>query len=151
MTENARAVKPAQPVNMQVLSNPANLSPVREAVRRSAGAAGFQEADVEQIALAVDEALTNVIKHGYDGRHDQPIDIRIELVAEPGQTGLRCVIRDFGKAVDPDAICGRNLDDVQPGGLGVHIIRTVMDEVSYGPAEGGGTRLDMLKWKKQHG
>ena len=134
-------------VEMRVLSDPANLRAVREAVRRSAGEVGFSEADAEQIALAVDEALANVIKHGYDQRYDQPIDIRIEPVAASGRSGLGLVIRDFGATVDPGTICGRDLADVRPGGLGVHIITSVMDEVRYESAEGGGTRLSLVKWR----
>jgi anti-sigma regulatory factor (Ser/Thr protein kinase) len=57
------------------------------------------------------------------------------------------VVRDYGRAVDPATIRGRDLSEVRPGGLGVHIIRSIMDEVCYEPAAGGGTRLNMLKWK----
>jgi anti-sigma regulatory factor (Ser/Thr protein kinase) len=136
-------------VEFRLMSDPAHLGQVRDAVRRAAGEAGFAEADREQIALAVDEALTNVIKHGYGGRHDQPIDVWIEAVTQEERCGIRIVVRDFGKPVDPDSICGRDLDDLRPGGLGVHIIKTVMDDVSYKPDAGGGTRLTMLKWKQR--
>ena len=142
---------PPEPTDIRIPSDPAKLCVVREAVRRSTQEAGFEDPDAEQIVLAVDEALANVIKHGYGGRHDQPIDIRIEYAAEPGRIGLRFVIRDFGRTVDPRTIRGRDLDDVRPGGLGVHIMRTVMDEVRYAAAEGGGTRLDMLKWNTAGG
>jgi anti-sigma regulatory factor (Ser/Thr protein kinase) len=134
------------PVELRVASHPANLAKVRHAVTEFASALGFCEADVDKLVLAIDEAMANVIKHGYDRQPDQPIDVRLEPVAESGRVGMRTVIRDYGKTVDPDSICGRDLDDVRPGGLGVHIMRTVMDEVNYARAEGAGTRLTMLKW-----
>jgi anti-sigma regulatory factor (Ser/Thr protein kinase) len=59
---------------------------------------------------------------------------------------LECDVRDFGRQVDPSTIRSRSLDEVRPGGLGVHIIRSVMDEVEYSRAEGGGMRLRMLKY-----
>jgi anti-sigma regulatory factor (Ser/Thr protein kinase) len=149
--EGKIAVVPLEPIDIRIPSDPANLCTVREAIRRSAAGAGFEEPDTEQIVLAVDEALANVIKHGYGGCRDQPIHIRIEYAAEPGRSGVRFVIRDFGKSVDPRTICGRDLDDVRPGGLGVHIMKTVMDEVRYAPADGGGTRLEMLKWNSAGG
>jgi anti-sigma regulatory factor (Ser/Thr protein kinase) len=136
------------PVAIRIESDPACLGRVREAVRRAALNVGFPEADGEQITLAVDEALTNVIKHGYGGRNDQWIDVWIDEVAEQRRAGIRIVVRDFGRRVDPTTICGRDLNDLRPGGLGVHIIKTVMDDVSYAPDEWGGTRLTMLKWKQ---
>jgi hypothetical protein len=60
-------------------------------------------------------------------------------------TGLRIVIEDLGRQTDPGAIKGRDLDDVRPGGLGVHIIREVMDEVVYEKRPGGGMRLTLVK------
>ncbi len=137
-----------QTVEMEILSHPSNLSKVRTAVTSFATAVGFREAAVHNLVLAIDEALTNVIKHGYGGRADQSIEVRLEHVVESGRSGMRTTIRDYGMAVDPDSICGRNLEDVRPGGLGVHIIKAVMDEVTYVQAEGEGTRLTMLKWNQ---
>jgi len=140
--------KQGEPVELTVDSHPANLAKVRNAVTEFASALGFCEADVDKLVLAIDEAMANVIKHGYDRQPDQPIDVRLDAVAESGRVGMRTTIRDYGKAVDPASICGRDLDDVRPGGLGVHIMKTVMDEVSYTRAEGSGTRLSMLKWNR---
>jgi serine/threonine-protein kinase RsbW len=110
---------------------------------------GFGSDDVSQIVLAIDEALANVIKHGYGGQCPQPIDIHIAALGPPERQGLRVAIRDFGRQVDPAQICGRDLDDVRPGGLGVHIMRSVMDEVAYDRAEGAGMSVTMTKWVKR--
>ncbi len=109
---------------------------------------GFDDGQISRLVLAVDEAIANVIKHGYGGRRDRPVELCLEAIEEQGTRGVRFVIRDFGKQVPPETICGRELDDVRPGGLGVHIIRSVMDRVNYAPAKGGGMRLEMVKLNK---
>ena len=57
-------------------------------------------------------------------------------------------LRDYGTKCDPDCIKGRDLDDVRPGGLGVHIIREIMDEVTYDTGHEVGTELKMTKFLK---
>jgi anti-sigma regulatory factor (Ser/Thr protein kinase) len=99
----------------------------------------------------VDEALTNVIRHGYDNRRDGKIFVRIvTLQNEDGDEGLEIRIRDFGKQVDLVRICGRDLADIRPGGLGVHLIRAMTNTAEYSHAEGGGMVLTMRKFKSHH-
>jgi anti-sigma regulatory factor (Ser/Thr protein kinase) len=109
------------------------------------------------MALALDEALCNVIRHGYKQAADRPIWITITPVGgittpeemhkngNPVQ-GIRIVLEDEAVQVDPSQIKGRQLEDIRPGGLGVHIIHEVMDDVRYEKREGGaGMRLTMMK------
>jgi anti-sigma regulatory factor (Ser/Thr protein kinase) len=132
---------------LELVSNPIYLCGVREMVAQSAKRLGFADPQCSQIALAVDEALTNIMKHGYERR----LDGRIWLKLLPTQTSsgpvLEVVIEDEAKQVDPCIIKGRDLEDVRPGGLGVHIIKEVMDEVRYEKRGGdtGGMRLTMIK------
>ncbi len=103
---------------------------------------GMGDEDASNVVLALDEALTNVIRHAYDGQPDQPIDITIV----PMDDELSVIVRDYGKVADRAKIHSRDLDDVRPGGLGVHIIHECMDSVEYLPApSGGGTILIMTK------
>src|SRR4029434_8191323 len=89
---------------------------------------GFSEEACGQIALAVDEALCNVIRHGYERRKDGPIWVSLwPMDSNGGGPGGRIVIEDEAKQIDPEEIKGRDLDEIRPGGLGVHIIRQVMD------------------------
>jgi anti-sigma regulatory factor (Ser/Thr protein kinase) len=122
---------------------------VRETLTVLAEQVGFEADATAQLVLALDEALANVIKHGYGGRCAEPIDICMTPLWENGCGGVRVSIRDFGRQVDPAEICGRDLDDVRPGGLGVHIMRSVMDEVEYGRADEAGMRVTMTKWVKR--
>jgi serine/threonine-protein kinase RsbW len=128
-----------------IRGEPCELSKVRDEVRVMSESVGFSEHESGQIMLAVDEALTNVIRHGYGGPCDKPISVKIDEKTDDGCRVLTFVIRDFGRQVDPTLIWGRDLEDVRPGGLGVHIIRTVMDEVEYSAVEGGGMLLVMSK------
>ncbi len=129
-------------LEINILSNPAELERVRQEAETFAIQIGMDEADVCRVVLALDEALTNVIRHAYEGAKDQPIEIM--LIYFDGE--LAIVVRDYGRVVHPSAIHSRDLDDVRPGGLGVHIMHECMDEVDFSPAEsGGGTVLTMIK------
>lgn len=133
-------------VRVELLSHPLYLCGARDLVTSVARRLGFGEASAGRIALAVDEALCNVIRHGYDRRTDQPITIELSPLGPPeAAEGLRVVIEDRGRQVEPEQIRGRDLRDLRPGGLGVHIIREVMDRVVYEKREGAGMRLTMEK------
>lgn len=133
---------------LEVTSDPQNLPRLREDVREWILARGWSERQAGELVLALDEAVTNVIRHGYDGRPKQRILVSAEVVSDPQEgEGVELRVRDYGKQVDPEKICGRDLDDVRPGGLGVHIIRAMTSTCEYQRAEGGGMRLIMRKYK----
>lgn len=134
-------------VRMSITSTPRCLPVVRAAAERMASEGGFSPTDAHSISWAVDEALTNVIRHGYQSAAGQPIEVTLEPVrCEDGRTGMRVIVRDFGRQVDPCTIKGRPLDEVRPGGLGVHVIQTVMNEVEYSCPSDGGMLLRMVKY-----
>ena len=141
--------RPPGAVDLAVPSSPKSLAVVRGAVERMAKLEGFDEHEVGHIVLAIDEALANVIKHSYRGAPDRPIHVRLEPAPECEGGGLIVTVRDYGQTVDPACIKSRDLQDVRPGGLGVHIIRSVMDEVKYSCPAGGGTQLRMVKYCKK--
>jgi len=132
-------------VELRLLSHPRNLCVARAAVEALLRRLCCDDGDAARVVLAVDEALSNVIRHGYDGRNDQPIWLRLWCNGDAAATGLRIVIDDEGRQVDPAQIVPRELEEVRPGGLGVHIIREVMDKVSYSARPGGGMSLSMTK------
>lgn len=132
-------------VVLHLTSDTANLAGLRDAVTTAAVRTGFVEPAVSQVVLAVDEAIGNVIKHGYDGRPGQPIDVSIETICRGERKGLEVTVCDCGRQVDPEKIVGRRLEDVRPGGLGTHIIRSVMDEVEYSLGRPRGMKLRMAK------
>ena len=135
-------------IELHISSNPEYLRVVRHAVRQVGLVVGFAEKTREMIALAVEEALTNVIRHSYGGPCDEQIVIKLNRIDDDpeGRVALEIIVRDFGRKVDPETIEGRDLDHFRPGGLGVHLIKSVMDEVEYRSAQGQGMVLQMKKY-----
>jgi len=118
-----------------------SLVMVRRAVEASATLCGFSKEQTQDIILAVDEACQNVVRHAYAGALDG--DMVVDVRREKG--AYLVLIRDFAPSVDPAIIKSRALDDVRPGGLGVHFIREVMDTMDYLPPPDGQGNLLRLK------
>ena len=135
-------------LHLEIESDPNALPNVREQLEAWATARGWTDEQTGEVILAVDEALCNVIRHGYDSQGAHKILLTARNIQEPqhGQ-GLEIRIRDFGKQIDPAKIRGRDLDKIRPGGLGVHIIRAMMSSAEYSRAAGGGMLLVMRKYK----
>lgn len=137
---------PQPEVRVELASKPAYLCAIRDMTRQFTKRIGFSDDQAHQIVLAVDEALANVMKHGYAGRTDGRIWLELHEYSDASRgRGLRIVVEDEGVQVDPASIKGRDLADIRPGGLGVHIIREVMDKAVYERRERRGMRLTMEK------
>lgn len=134
----------AHEIHVEILSRPELLAPIRGLVNGLAQREGLDDLAACHLVLAMDEALTNVIRHGYDGRPDG----RIWITAGPigHGAGVRVVIEDRARTVDPISLRGRDLDDIRPGGLGMHLLRTLVDRCEHTPREGGGMRLVLEKF-----
>lgn len=131
-------------VKLELLSQPRLLAGARALISNIAQRIGFDEILCGQISLAIDEALCNIINHGYEKRTDGKIWVRIWAM-ENDPPSLRITIEDEAKQVDPASIQSRDLEDVRPGGLGVYLIQEIMDEVKYEQRESKGMRLTMCK------
>lgn len=134
---------------IRMTSNPAYTAVVRAAVQSMAQKLGLDNESNGHIVLAVDEAITNVIRHGYQGQPDRPIWVKLRPVRDQQRSGLEVVIEDETDGIDLGGIKGRPLEEIRPGGLGVHIIQKMMDEVEYTHCHGTkGLRLRMRKWRQ---
>lgn len=131
-------------IEMKLMSQPRLLASVRSMVVALAERIGFGEVQSGHVALAVDEALANIIRHGYEQRDDETIELRVWVLDDPAP-GLRIVIEDEAPQIEPETIRGRELEDVQPGGLGVHIMREVMNTCTFEKREHRGMRVIMEK------
>ena len=124
---------PRSPVKhtLEVPSAARFLSDIRRFVERHAEHAHLPEEAVDHLKLSVEEACINVIEHAYDGNADQKLNI--EMIVEP--THVKVYIRDSGRPFNPDAYEEPNLPKLvrqrKSGGLGVSIIRQLMDAVEY--------------------
>jgi len=112
---------------------------------------GFSGEHNRAIIRAVDEAVSNIMRHSYQGRLDQPIEIycsRLERHTNGDvEQGIEILLFDCGPAVDTTKLVARPLDEVRPGGLGLHIIRGSMDTVQYKRA-GRLNRLRLVKYAR---
>jgi anti-sigma regulatory factor (Ser/Thr protein kinase) len=121
-------------------SHTGNLALMRNCVRRFLENFPFSERQRTLMVLGVDEACTNIIRHAYQLRDDQPISLCLE-----GRNGTVCVrLRDYGRKAKPDAMKSRPADLIKPGGLGLHLIRTAFDQVDY-VLRSRGTELVLTK------
>lgn len=140
--------RPDTVIRLEILSRPELLAPVRAMLVSLAERFGFDDIETGHLALAVDEALANVIRHGYESRPDGRIWLTILTIEEPTPR-IRVEIEDEGRQVDPATIAGRELDEIRPGGLGVHIMREVTDACDFEPRRPTGMRLVLEKAPRQ--
>jgi len=133
---------------MSFCSQPNRLKLLRSVLRDVGDMAGLTEDDTDAIVLAVNEACMNIIQHAYAMRPDGQIDLLV--FQEPG--ALVFHLRDYAECVDQDKICSRDLDDVRPGGLGVHLMGCLMDEYGFlEPPADGGNLFQMKKYIRDGG
>ena len=137
---------------VKLCSNPILFSAVRAAVERLTETLGFPQVECRSITRAVDEGLTNIVRHSYGGRLDQPISLffrRAQRLHDANvRHGLEIVLCDRGPAVDLRKLRGRPIDQIRPGGLGLHLIRQAMDAVQF-ERHGPMNQLRLVKYLVQ--
>ncbi|HZT11225.1 MAG TPA: ATP-binding protein [Candidatus Baltobacteraceae bacterium] len=133
---NARQT--ADVVELKIPSKAEWVAVARLAVAAVANRLNFSIEDIEDVKLAVAEACTNCIQHAHGS--DQ-----IEITCETEPDALTVRVRDDGRAARPEAVTGDKIDEGRVGGLGVFLIRSLMDSVEYDVHPERGTNLVMTK------
>jgi anti-sigma regulatory factor (Ser/Thr protein kinase) len=127
-------------LKVEMRSDPSMLCVVRGAMERLTETFGFSPADSRSVTRAVDEALTNIMRHSYHGNIERMIAMSCQRVPKRRGSahgdGFEVLLSDRGPAVDPTKLRGRPLDEIKPGGLGLHFIRQSMDVVEFKRARG---------------
>lgn len=122
------------------------LELIRDFVTKIAGKAGAEAQSVDEIELAVDEACANVMLHAH-GR-DPGKQIAIVVYLEPSR--LTIGVKDEGALFDPTKVPSPDMEEYlrtrKVGGLGIYLIRRLMDEVEYRTGEDGKNELRMVKY-----
>jgi anti-sigma regulatory factor (Ser/Thr protein kinase) len=130
-------------------SNPELLRVVRGMMEGLTDVMGFSPPECRAVTIAVDEALANIIRHTYQARPGQPIEISCRRIQRQlnrrKRAGLEITLVDYGPAIDYAKLRGRMLDDIRPGGLGLHFIRKSMDTVKFTRA-GRTNQLRLVKY-----
>lgn len=126
-----------------------SLDAIRNFYVRAAEQAGLDKDSIADIELAVDEAASNIIDHAYGGEGKGEIECSYRVIAE----GLEMILHDHGKPFDPKAVVEPDLaSDVccrEPGGLGLHFMKSLMDSVDFSFNGHGGNLLTMTKLQKK--
>lgn len=117
--------------SLSIPSQTKRLSDVREFISALAKEHGFGDDDINKISIAVDEACTNIIKHGYNYSPDNKIDVSVVRTGN----NFEITITDSGKQFDPKAIQTPDMNDYfqhyRHGGLGVYLMKRIMDKVEF--------------------
>jgi anti-sigma regulatory factor (Ser/Thr protein kinase) len=124
------------------------LDEIREFVGNIARSGGFGEKDVYNIQLATDEAASNIIEHAYEGIKDGMLDISCGMKADT----ITITLIDYGYPFDPSTIpmpdLKADLSNRKIGGLGIYLMRKLMDDVQYEPRPDKSNVLTMSKRKR---
>ena len=131
-------------LEMRFISDTVYVAAVRKLVEHIAAHRGFAEQAVTEIGLCLNEAVANIIRHAYSGATQKPIRITVEFAEKTSATAganatrsIRIVLRDWGTGLYPQANAIARHDPLQPGGLGLICLKTLMDEVIYTPQPDG--------------
>jgi len=128
----------AETVELRVPCRAEWVALVRLATAAVANRVQFSIEDIEDLKLAVAEACTAVIQHAGHGEF-----IEVTCEATPGALQVR--VRDSGRAPGAQPLRVLDFEQARAAGLGVFLIRTLMDEVSYDVHPDSGTDLRMVK------
>lgn len=124
------------------------LDEIREFVGDVARKGGFSNKDVYNIQLATDEAASNIIEHAYEG---VPNGV-LELACNMEKDIIKIVLIDYGVPYDPSVVpmpdIKADLSERKIGGLGIFLMRKLMDEVRYEPRADKSNVLTMTKRKR---
>lgn len=125
-----------------------DLAPFRNEFRGLLENSGFDSKVVHDILLSVDEVLTNVIRHAYKEPNEKKAPSKIRIIFSDFKDRLVILIEDHGTCFDPCKMSPPELPPKKPGGLGIHLFRSLMDEVNYKPLHPKGNQLQLIKYKK---
>jgi anti-sigma regulatory factor (Ser/Thr protein kinase) len=125
-----------RPLKLRIANDLAELTRVAESVDEFCAGAGLAAGCAFKLNVALEELLTNTISYGYDdsGRHEIVIDLTREgetIVAE-----ITDDARPFDPLNAPPPDLESAIEDRRIGGLGVHLVKTLMDDVAYAYLDG---------------
>ncbi len=130
-------------IRVKIPSHPKYIKRIRNIVGEVCEKMSFSEKKAQDLKLAVNEAVTNIIKHAYAGEANKAIFVYFYLFCDK----LEVAIRDYGKKVSAKEIKSRELDDYKDSGLGVYLMKSLVDELAYDFSPSVGTELKFIKYR----
>ncbi|TFB12612.1 ATP-binding protein [Candidatus Marinimicrobia bacterium MT.SAG.4] len=116
---------------LKIPTQSTNLKIIRDFITDIARKAGFDELASFDIALAVDEACTNVIKHAYRGGDDKEITVKVRYDSDKIIISISDTGKGFKSELEDEAAVKKRLNSLQRGGLGIFLMKKTMDEVVF--------------------
>lgn len=142
MKTNGKNIKEFQ---LKVKSKTDNLSEIRKFIQTHALEAGISNSIISNIILATDEACTNVIKHAYNNHPDGEILIKVQY----SDKKFSIIIIDHGSAFNPENVPEPDIQKYyrqkKVGGLGMFLMKHLMDDVKYVSIPGKYNQVLMIK------
>jgi serine/threonine-protein kinase RsbW len=132
-------------VVVSVPSHPKYLSVIRDITTGIGKVNDLDNSVIGDIKLAVDEACSNVIRHAYKGDTEKKILLKYKVT----KRSFRLTIEDNGIKANIENMKGRDLDDIKPGGLGIHFIKRVFDVFELDEKKKTGNKLILVKYLKE--
>ena len=124
-----------------------SLAAIADFIAQAAQEAGFNSKDTYAVKLAVDEACSNIIEHGYHEHEGSKIRCSYAILND----GLKITIQDWGEPFVPGEIPVPDFNvplfDLEPRGAGLYFMKNLMDEVTWDFESGDGNILTMVKHK----
>jgi len=144
-----KQAKEAEIINIDIPARAEYLAIARLVTSLVCRREGFSAEKEEDITIAVAEAFINTVKYAYQNNHKQAKRTNIRYLLY--QEKLAIVVRDFGRGFDPCFVqlYVRRNDVERPErvGLGIFLIKTLMDEIEYDSGPATGTQVRMTKFK----
>jgi serine/threonine-protein kinase RsbW len=128
----------------------AYLAKARKFIKEIVSLSPMSSTEHMRVVLAVDEALSNVIEHAYESA-DPENTIEIEFIGTDKYLSIS--ITDQGNSFDPSSIPDIDMEDHvknrRKGGLGIFMIRQIMDEIEYSFKDGEYNILRLVKYYEE--
>ena len=128
---------PQRSITTRIPARLENIRSLAALVKEFASRAHLNEQAVFHCQLALDEACVNIIEHAYP---DNPAgEIEVAIHAYEGECAIH--LTDFGEPYDPEQVTSSpvscTIEEAKPGGLGLYLMQSVMDEIHYTPGTEG--------------
>lgn len=140
-----------EPVKLIVPNDLVYFDLAQQFVREMARKIGFTGNALTQIDIAVEESVTNVMKHAYDREESKTIDVICQKI----ERGMKIIVKDMGIPFDPNRIARfnitRNIDDLSTAGLGMYMLQKVVDDLSFHNLGHLGKEVHMVKYLPDSG
>lgn len=131
---------------LSVKSTTSNLSTIRNFIKKLSAQAGFDEETTNKIVLATDEACTNIIKHAYKYSVSGQININVNYRNKKFSVSITDQGSHFNSKSIKEPDLKKYYEEKRIGGLGMFLMRKIMDEVKYSQTASQKNKVTLIKY-----